>query len=227
VTQTDSNVERDRAEITAAVAHEFGDRANLAAAYADVLVTIGIERGLLGPREAGRVWERHLLNSVAIATLIPQGARVADLGSGAGLPGLPLAIARPDLEMVLVEPMARRVRFLMECVQRLALDRVTVHHGRAEDGLRPPADVVVARAVARFDRLVDLAEPLLISGGLILALKGDAARSELQQGGYPRMVDAEVLQMPAPGRPATVIRATLAHRAARQPRSARAHRRPG
>ena len=150
--------------------------------FAAFLGTEGIERGLVGPREAGRIWDRHLLNSVAMAGLLPLGARVIDLGSGAGLPGIPLALARPDLEIVLLEPLLRRTRFLHEAVDRLDLAaRVTVHRGRAEESRRvlAPAGVVVSRAVAPMERLVPWSLGLLQAGGVMLALKGDRAEEEL------------------------------------------------
>jgi 16S rRNA (guanine527-N7)-methyltransferase len=140
----------------------FGAAVDRAAAYARLLATDGIVRGLIGPREVPRLWDRHLLNSAAIAPLVPDGARVVDVGSGAGLPGIPLALARPDLTMTLLEPLARRVAFLLECVDRLRLDNVTVVRGRAEEGPvrregNPPATVVVVtrgtvRATARGGR---------------------------------------------------------------------------
>ena len=165
-----------------AVRQLFGVGYPAAREYAAILVSDGIDRGLVGPREAGRIWERHLLNSAVLAVLVPPGSRVVDLGSGAGLPGLPIAIARPDLEVVLLEPLLRRTRFLDEVVDRLDLgDRVTVYRGRAEDAGRalPPADVVVSRAVAPLDRLVPWSLGLLRPGGQMLALKGDRAEDEL------------------------------------------------
>jgi 16S rRNA (guanine527-N7)-methyltransferase len=202
--------ERSRTEITAAIDSAFGDRAALADRYADLLSTAGITRGLLGPREAARIWERHLLNSAAIAPLIPAAARVVDLGSGAGLPGIPLAIARPDLTMVLLEPMQRRVAFLHDCLAELQLKNVSIRHARAEAGLQPLADVVVARAVAPLDRLLQLCEPLLVADGTLLALKGQTAADELAQLRRGPSVEAELLSLPALGQPATVIRVSRA-----------------
>ena len=122
--------------------------------YVDILANRGVEWGLIGPREVDRLWERHILNSAALGSLIPQGSRVADVGSGAGLPGTPLAVLRPDLEMTLVEPMLRRSNFLTEVVDELGLgDRVTIVRDRAEDaGIS--VDVVVSRAVAKLATLV-------------------------------------------------------------------------
>jgi 16S rRNA (guanine527-N7)-methyltransferase len=195
------------AELDTAIAEVFGAQAAQARAYAELLVTEGIERGVLGPREADRIWPRHLFNSAALAALIPTGARVVDLGSGAGLPGLPLAIARPDLRMVLLEPMQRRVRFLQECLDRLDLPQVQIVAGRAEDGVATPADDVVVRAVAPLQRLIPLAFGLLVDHGVLLALKGASAAREVDAVRRMSTVTAEVLTVPAPGGPATVVRA--------------------
>ncbi|TDE12608.1 16S rRNA (guanine(527)-N(7))-methyltransferase RsmG [Jiangella asiatica] len=159
----------------------FGPRVGVAAAYAELLAGPGIERGLLGPREAPRLWDRHILNSAVLAELVEPGLRVADVGSGAGLPGIPLAIARPDLEMVLIEPLLRRSEFLTEAVQRLRLESVTVLRSRAED-VTPSAtfDVVAARAVAPMERLAGWTLPLLRPGGLLLAMKGESVSEELR-----------------------------------------------
>jgi 16S rRNA (guanine527-N7)-methyltransferase len=160
----------------------FGPRLPLARRYAAHLVGSGVERGLLGPREAPRVWERHVLNCAVVAELLPDGARTVDIGSGAGLPGIPLALARPDLAVVLVEPLARRVDWLREVVEDLELP-VTVERGRAEEpGVRARwegADVVTARAVAPLARLAAWAFPLLRTGGVLLALKGASADTEV------------------------------------------------
>jgi len=161
----------------------FGAALDRAVAYADLLATDGTVRGLIGPREVSRLWDRHLLNSAVVAELIPPGARVVDAGSGAGLPGIPLALARPDLAVTLLEPLARRHAFLTECVSRLGLDTVAVLRGRAEEGpvrrALGGADVVTARAVAPLDRLANWCLPLLRPGGLLLAVKGDTAADEL------------------------------------------------
>jgi 16S rRNA (guanine527-N7)-methyltransferase len=157
-----------------------------ASRYAELLTSAGVERGLLGPREASRVWERHLLNCAVIGELLPRAARVVDVGSGAGLPGIPLACARPDLRIDLVEPLARRVTFLEEAVAALALaPRVSVVRGRAEERavVRRVAPVawVTARAVAPLDRLAAWCLPLLEPGGRLLALKGRRAAQELDE----------------------------------------------
>lgn len=159
----------------------FGDRLELAVAYAARLAGPGIERGLLGPREVPRIWDRHILNSAVVAGLVAEGCLVADVGSGAGLPGIPLAIARPDLEVVLIEPLLRRSDFLTETVAALGLDRVRVLRSRAEDVRPSPRfDVVTARAVAPIDRLAKWTLPLLRHGGALLALKGQSVSEELR-----------------------------------------------
>jgi 16S rRNA (guanine527-N7)-methyltransferase len=165
----------------------FGAERDRAAAYADLLATEGTLRGLIGPHEVDRLWTRHLLNSAVIAELVPAGARVVDVGSGAGLPGIPLALARPDVSVVLLDSQARRVDFLAECVERLGLARVTVHRGRAEEpAVRAAvggADVVTARAVAPLERLAGWCLPLLAPGGRLLAIKGATAAAELVEAG--------------------------------------------
>jgi len=165
----------------ATVVDVFGDRAALATRYAEILTSAGVERGLLGPREADRIWDRHLLNCAAVSPLIPPEDLVCDVGSGAGLPGIVIAIRRPDVRMVLLEPMLRRTTFLRDCVAELALENVTVVRGRAEEHAgRMGADSAVARAVAPLERLAGWALPLLRPGGQLLALKGETARSELE-----------------------------------------------
>jgi 16S rRNA (guanine527-N7)-methyltransferase len=163
----------------------FGDRIDAARQYADLLAGPGVERGLIGPREVERLWERHILNSAAIAELIEPEARVLDIGSGAGLPGLPIAIARPDLRVVLVEPMLRRTEFLDEVAGALGLP-IEIVRGRAEEpGVRSRvggADVVVSRAVASLDKLTRWSLPLLRPGGRMLAMKGERAEEEVVEG---------------------------------------------
>jgi len=162
----------------------FGDRLPLAVRYAAWLAGAGVERGLLGPREAERLWDRHLLNCAVVGTLLDAGASVVDVGSGAGLPGIPLALARPDCTVVLLEPLARRAAFLSEVVADLGLDgTVRVVRARAEEHARttPAYDVAVARAVAPLDRLAGWCLPLLRPGGRLLALKGAKAVDEVAQ----------------------------------------------
>jgi 16S rRNA (guanine527-N7)-methyltransferase len=173
-------------DVAAAARAAFGPRAELARQYAALLTGPGIERGLLGPREGERVWQRHLLNSAVLTELLPQQGRVVDVGSGAGLPGLPIAIRAPGLQVELVEPLQRRAEFLSEVVAALGLEgQVRVVRGRAEDG-NVRADVgaangVVARAVAPLDRLVRWCLPLLVPGGRLLALKGSTAQAEVER----------------------------------------------
>jgi 16S rRNA (guanine527-N7)-methyltransferase len=167
-----------------AAAVVFGDRLPLAVRYAKLLLTDGVERGLVGPREAPRVWERHLLNCAVVEQGIEADALVVDVGSGAGLPGIVLAVARPDVSVILVEPLARRSAFLTEAVASLGLDRITVVRARAEEVERgrprlDPADVVTARALAPLDRLAAWCLPLASHGGRVLALKGQSAVEEV------------------------------------------------
>jgi 16S rRNA (guanine527-N7)-methyltransferase len=164
----------------------FGDRLALSCAYAEFLAGAGVERGLLGPREVPRLWDRHIENCALVTDLIPRDAVVVDVGSGAGLPGLVLAIRRPDLRVVLLEAMERRVAFLNEAVDRLDLGQaVRVVRGRAEEkSVRDDVGLVhwvVARAVAPLDRLVEWCLPLLAPGGRLLALKGARADEEVSQ----------------------------------------------
>lgn len=164
----------------------FGPAADLLARYAEWLAGPGTSRGLLGPRETPRLWDRHLLNSVALAELVPQRCRLVDIGSGAGLPGLAVACVRPDLAVDLVESLLRRTDFLTEVVTALGLsDRVRVIRGRAEDiAVRDAvgsAEFVTARAVAPLDRLVRWSFPLLRTGGSLLALKGAGAEDEVSE----------------------------------------------
>jgi 16S rRNA (guanine527-N7)-methyltransferase len=160
----------------------FGDALPVAERYAEFLAGAGVERGLIGPREADRLWERHLINCAVAAEAIPVGATVVDIGSGAGLPGLVLAIVRPDLAVTLLEPLLRRTTFLHEAVELLGLTNVEVRRGRAEESARDlSADVATARAVAPLERLVTWALPLLRPGGELLALKGERAAVELDE----------------------------------------------
>jgi 16S rRNA (guanine527-N7)-methyltransferase len=160
----------------------FGERLALAVRYVELLRDTGVSHGLIGPREGERLWSRHLLNCAVLAELVETGARVVDLGSGAGLPGIPLALARPDLEVVLLEPMARRVTWLRDTVAELGLS-TTVARGRAEQReIRNEwrgADVVTARAVAPLARLAGWGLPLLRPGGRLLAMKGASAAEEV------------------------------------------------
>jgi 16S rRNA (guanine527-N7)-methyltransferase len=150
-------------------------------AFHAMLTDEGVLRGLIGPREVSRLWERHLLNSAAVAQYLPATGRVVDVGSGAGLPGVVLGAMLPDAEVVLVEPMERRVDWLLEVVERLSLDNVTVRRGRAEEFHGAlEADAVTARAVAPLDRLARWTLPLLVPGGVLVALKGRQAAAEVE-----------------------------------------------
>ena len=156
------------------------DRLDLAARYAELLATDGVVRGLIGPREAPRLWERHILNSAVLAEAIPPGSTVCDVGTGAGLPGLVLAIARPDLRVTLVEPLLRRTTFLEEVVADLGLDNVVVRRARAEELHGSVTfDVVTSRAVAPLDRLLGWSMPLVAPTGAVVAMKGRSIHEEI------------------------------------------------
>ena len=193
----------------------------LAQRYAGWLAGPGVERGLLGPREAGRVWERHLLNCAVVGALLRPSERVIDVGSGAGLPGIPLALVRTDCTFVLLEPLARRVAFLDEVVADLGIaDRVRVVRGRAEDHARAGVtyDVAIARAVAALDRLAAWCLPLLRPGGRLLALKG--AQAEAEVAAFPKL-DAVIHRIEnAPSQTVTtVVTMTRPHARPHQRRS--------
>ena len=157
------------------------DRLPLAEEYAALLATDGVVRGLIGPREAPRLWDRHLVNCALLEALIPPESSVCDIGSGAGLPGLVLAVARPDLRLTLVEPLVRRTTFLSEVVDRLGLGNVEVVRGRAEalHGARV-FDVVTSRAVAPLERLLDWSMPLVAPEGALVAMKGSSIGEEIE-----------------------------------------------
>jgi 16S rRNA (guanine527-N7)-methyltransferase len=158
----------------------FGPVLPLAERYAHLLAGPGVERGLLGPAEAARVWDRHLLNCAVVAELVPAPCSLVDLGSGAGLPGIVLAMLLPDVDVTLLEPVARRAAFLEDCVSDLGLGNAVMRRGRAEDMAgQITADVVIARAVAPMDRLAGMAAGLARPGGLVLAIKGAGAADEV------------------------------------------------
>ncbi|MER5639559.1 16S rRNA (guanine(527)-N(7))-methyltransferase RsmG [Kitasatospora sp. NPDC002227] len=160
----------------------FGERYETAVRYTELLATAGVRRGLIGPREVPRLWDRHVLNCAVLAELLPADASLCDVGSGAGLPGIPVAMARPDVSVTLLEPLLRRTTFLEEVVRELGLDNVTVLRGRAEEMVGKLAvDVVTARAVAPMERLAGWGLPLLRPYGQMLALKGDTAEQELAE----------------------------------------------
>lgn len=147
--------------------------------YAELLATGGVVRGLIGPREVPRLWERHLLNCAVVEQVVPDGSTVADIGSGAGLPGLVLAIVRADVRVTLIEPLLRRSTFLSEAVERLGLDNAEVLRARAEDVRDRSFDVVTSRAVAPLPKLASWSLPLCRPGGLMVAMKGSSAADEL------------------------------------------------
>ncbi|NLU69518.1 16S rRNA (guanine(527)-N(7))-methyltransferase RsmG [Streptomyces sp. HNM0574] len=160
----------------------FGDRLPEVVRYAELLADAGVRRGLIGPREVPRLWERHLLNCAVLSEAVSEDVTVCDVGSGAGLPGIPLALCRPDLRITLLEPLLRRTTFLQEAVELMGLDHVTVVRGRAEEvlGTLDPVHVVTARAVAPLERLAGWGVPLLRPYGEMLAIKGDTAEEELR-----------------------------------------------
>ncbi len=160
----------------------FAARLPLAERYAALLADAGVVRGLIGPREAPRLWERHLINCALLADALPLDADVCDIGTGAGLPGLVLAIVRPDLTLTLVEPMLRRTTWLETSVGELGLTNVEVRRGRAEDLHGEIASpFATARAVARLDKLARWTFPLLTAGGTLVAMKGSSAHTELAE----------------------------------------------
>ena len=169
------------ADVPAEAASVFGGVLDKARRYAELLATNGVTRGLIGPRETDRLWDRHLLNCAVVTELMPEYGRMVDIGSGAGLPGIVLAMLRPSLEVTLLEPLLRRAVFLEECVAELGLANATVLRARAEDkdAARLRADIATARAVAPLDRLVGWSAGLLRPGGQLLAIKGQSAEAEL------------------------------------------------
>lgn len=183
--ESDAAVSRETSALTEPVPLAadalFGDRRESAERFVQHLASTGVEQGLLGPREVGRIWTRHVLNCAAVSELLPPGAGVVDVGSGAGLPGIVLAIARPDLRLSLVEPMERRCRWLREVADDLGV-AATVYRARAEEVVGTVSgDVVTARAVAPLDRLAGWCLPLLREHGELLALKGRTAAAEVQR----------------------------------------------
>lgn len=170
---------------TQAIQSLFGVRSDLADQYHSWLAEHATVRGLIGPREVPRLWDRHILNCAVLSEVVPEGSSVADIGSGAGLPGIPLAIARPDVSVTLIEPLLRRTTFLDEVVADLGLANVTVIRGRAEDkAVRKEAglvDVVTSRAVAPLGKLAGWSLPLVRPGGRMIAMKGSSAAEEIER----------------------------------------------
>jgi 16S rRNA (guanine527-N7)-methyltransferase len=211
----------------------------MAEAYVALLATAGTERGLLGPREVPRLWDRHVLNCAVVTDLVPEGRSVADIGSGAGLPGLALAIRRPDLEVTLVEPLLRRAQFLEEAVTTLGLASVTVWRARAEelvaaDGPGPTFDVVTSRALAPLPRLLEWSLPLTSATGELLAIKGRNATAEIEEMALPeearRLVEVVEVGRPELVVPTTVVRVDSAlrrHIGLNRSRGGVRHRHPG
>ena len=157
------------------VGRYFPERQEEISAFAQFLTTAGIERGLIGPREGERIWERHIFNCLPVTQLLPQNASLFDIGSGAGLPGIVIALARPDLKVTLIEPLERRVEFLKEATEGLGID---VIRGRAQD-VKKSADYVTARAVAPLEKLKKISWHMVKTGGALLAMKGESAAAEM------------------------------------------------
>ena len=184
----------------AAAATLFGDRVDVARSFTNELARRGEELGLIGPLELPRLWTRPILNSVVLAPLLEARGRVADVGSGAGLPGLVLAIARPDVHLTLIEPMERRVDWLTSEAERLGLDNVTVVRARAEDVADDiVVDQVTARAVSALSKLIPLTVPLVRSGGQLILMKGARVDEEIEKARKvilrKRLADVEVLEL--------------------------------
>jgi 16S rRNA (guanine527-N7)-methyltransferase len=157
------------------VGRYFPERQEEIRAFAQFLTTAGIERGLIGPREGERIWERHIFNCLPVTQLLPQNASLFDIGSGAGLPGIVIALARPDLKVTLIEPLERRVEFLKEATEGLGIE---VIRARAQD-VKKSADYVTARAVAPLEKLKKISWHMVKTGGALLAMKGESAATEM------------------------------------------------
>ena len=168
-------------------------------AYADLLAGPGIERGLIGPKEGDRIWQRHIANCIPITTLIPNGVRVADIGSGAGLPGIVIALARPDLKVTLIEPLSRRVDFLNEVIEELGLS-IEVIRARSEV-VKKQFEIVTARAVAPLERLISISWHMIPRGGSLLAIKGESAQEELDKSKLKKGSTAQLHQINLPNLP--------------------------
>ena len=167
--------------------------------YAELLSSTGIERGLIGPKEGDRIWERHIANCIPITTIIPNGVRVADIGSGAGLPGIVIALARPDLKVSLIEPLQRRVDFLNEVIAELALE-VEVIRGRAER-VKKQFEIVTARAVAPLEKLIQISWHMIPRGGSLMAIKGESAADEISSTTLKKGSTAQLHEISLPNLP--------------------------
>ena len=167
--------------------------------YAELLSSTGIERGLIGPKEGDRIWERHIANCIPITTIIPNGVRVGDIGSGAGLPGIVIALARPDLKVSLIEPLQRRVDFLNEVIAELALD-IEVVRGRAER-VKKQFEIVTARAVAPLEKLIQISWHMIPRGGCLMAIKGESAADEIASTTLKKGSTAQLHEISLPNLP--------------------------
>lgn len=199
----------------AGLAEVFDTSADQMRYFADLLSHEGLEQGLLGPREAGRIWSRHILNCWVLSEFLPEGVQVADVGSGAGLPGLVLAIGRPDLSLTLIESMARRCEWLQFCVEELGLDNVQIRNARAEDFRGKPAfSHLTARAVGNLSTLLGWTAPLVTKHGTMLFLKGASVDAEIEKAkanyvfAKQKVSLPEVLTLATPltGEPTRVVR---------------------
>ena len=177
----------------------FGENQGKIQAFANLLKTTGIEHGLIGPKEGDRIWERHIANCIPITTIIPKGVRLADIGSGAGLPGVVIALARPDLKVTLIEPLQRRVDFLNQVIAELELP-IKVVRGRAE-AVKMQFEVVTARAVAPLEKLIQISWHMIPKGGCLLAIKGESAAAELAATKLKKGSTAKLLEISLPNLP--------------------------
>jgi 16S rRNA (guanine527-N7)-methyltransferase len=162
-------------DVDALVGRYFPERQDEIQAFAEFLATAGIERGLIGPREGERIWDRHIFNCLPVTQLLPEGTTLFDIGSGAGLPGIVIALARPDIQVTLIEPLERRVEFLKEATVGLNIE---VIRGRAQD-VKKSAHYVTARAVAPLEKLKKMSWHMVKTGGALLAMKGESAAAEM------------------------------------------------
>ena len=233
---SDSPVSRETGPVPAIARQVAGDRAEILTAFAALLADAGVTRGLIGPREVPRLWDRHLLNCAVVAHSVPADSSVADVGSGAGLPGLVWAICRPELTVSLIEPLLRRTTFLHEAVDALGVTNVEVVRARAEElHGRREFDVVGSRAVAPLDRLSAWCLPLVRHGGLMVAMKGSSAAEEIHSagasiarlgGGTPDLVE-HGQGVVEPTTWAVLVRKTRASASVGRPRSSGGRKGPG